>query len=97
MKVTLTEVGGWANLRRSCTLDTASLSRPLRRKLELNCRSALSAKVELADASVRDSCTVTLVVEIDGTQMSASFVEPGAPPELRPVLEVMRPLCRPGR
>ena len=95
MKVTLTEMGGWANLRRSCTIDTASLPRPIARKLEVDCRSALRATVDLIDPNVRDARTLTLIIDADGTRTTASFSEPGSPPELRPVLEVMRPLCKP--
>lgn len=95
MKVTLTETGGWANIKRSCTIDTASLPRAVAIKLEEDCRSVLAAPTMFADPNVRDGRTLTLLVDADGTRHSASFQEPGAPPALRPVLEVMRPLCKP--
>jgi len=94
MKVTLTEMGGWANIRRSCTIDTASLPRTVAIKLEDGCRLALAAPAVVFDPNVRDARTLTLVVDTEGARRCASFQEPGAPAALRPVLEVMRPLCR---
>jgi hypothetical protein len=94
MKVTLTEMGGWANIKRSCTIDTASLPRAVAIKLEDDCRLALAAPPPPLDRRVRDARTLTLVIDADGARRCASFHEPGAPAELRPILEVMRPLCR---
>ena len=95
MIVTLTEVGGWANLRRSCTIDSASLPDPLALKLEESCRAVLAAVPGTHNPHLRDGRTLTLVVDMNGAPQSVSFIEPGAPPELRPVLEIMRPLCKP--
>lgn len=94
MIVTLTEVGGWANLRRSCTVDTASLPDPLALKLEEGCRAVLMAVPGTHNPHLRDGRTLTLVVDLNGAPQSVTFVEPGAPPELQPVLEILRPLCR---
>lgn len=94
MKVTLTETGGWANARRSCTVDTANLPRPVAVRLEDGCRLALAAKGRAIDPAVRDGRTLTIIVDAGGDQWTASFSEPGTPLELRPVLEILRPLCR---
>jgi hypothetical protein len=95
MKVTFTETGGWANVTRSCTVDTISLPRTTAFVLEAACRKALSLAAIAVHPNVRDARTLTLVVVANGERRSASFSEAEAPPELQPVIEILRPLCRP--
>lgn len=95
MRVTLTEMGGWANVRRSCTIDTSSLPRPVAARLEDGCLSVLAVSGRKDGTAVRDARTLTLVVDTNGESRRVSFSEPGAPPEMRPVLEILRPLCKP--
>lgn len=95
MKVTLVESGGWTNVKRSCTVDTATLAPEVAWQLEQACAAALVAPVPVATPRARDVRMLTLEVEFGGSSRCASFNELAAPAALAPVIKMLRPLCRP--
>lgn len=95
MKVTMTETGGWANVRRSCTVDTCQLSAELARPLETALHNPELFQNWPAPFAARDAKQVTIIVYIDGSEQRASFSEAAPPPQARPLLEMLRPYCKP--
>jgi hypothetical protein len=94
MRVTLTESGGWTNVRRQCSVDTDALPREVAKRLEACMKSLLEVSPHSA---VRARDAATLVFEVDGGAelRRAYFSEAAAPPEIGPVLEILRPYCQP--
>lgn len=94
MRVTLTESGGWTNVRRRCSVDTRTLPADVAGTLE-RCVLVVLASEPAQAPHARDAVTLVLEVEADEGSRRASFSEAAAPAEIRPVLEILRPLCRP--
>lgn len=94
MRITMTETGGWANVDRRCTVDTAALPRGTAMRLETCVRTLMTA--EPRDASRARDAAVLMIEVVDGDVSSrASFSEARPPLEAREVLEILRPHCQP--
>lgn len=94
MRITLTETGGWANIGRTCTLDTARMPKSEARSLEAAVQEL--ARAPAAQGSqARDARTVTIRVVSGDHQETLSFSEAEMPPQAAPVLKILRPLCVP--
>lgn len=94
MKITVTESGGWANIGRTCTLDTAGLPKGDARSLE----AAISKLVSLPAVNAphaRDARTITIMILADNCERTLSFSEAQAPPAADIVLKIVRPFCAP--
>jgi len=94
MKVTLTESGGWTNVRRRCSVDTATLPRDAAARLEA-CMTALLGAEERAASRAIDAQLLVFEVEDRTGCKRVSFSEAKPPAEIVPVMEILRPLCRP--
>ena len=94
MRVTFTESGGWTNVRRRCSVDVATLPREVAARLEASLARLLAVETDHRRGA-RDAATLVFEVERDGVSRRVSFSEASSPAELRPVLEILRPLCRP--
>lgn len=95
MKVNLIETGGWTNIRSGCSIDTTALPEPVADAL-VRAVSTMLLFVDHAEPTlVRDGRTVCIEVECGDKWKRASFSEAAPPAEARPVLEILRPYCRP--
>lgn len=95
MKVNLIETGGWTNVKTGCSIDTASLPDPVANAL-VRAIGDMHLFVEHAvPALARDARTICIEVQCGDGWKRASFSEAAPPAEARPVLEILRPFCRP--
>jgi hypothetical protein len=95
MKIHLVETGGWANIRSGCTVDTAMLPDTVAEAL---LHALVDSRLFLAHdtpADVRDARTIEIIVDCGETSRHTSFSEAAAPDAALPLLEILRPLCRP--
>jgi hypothetical protein len=94
MKVTLTESGGWANVRKSCTVETGTLPQETAHVLEQAlCSNELFADHDGAP-DARDARIVVIEVHCGGDSRRTAFSEAATPVSARRVLEILRPLCQ---
>ena len=95
MKVNLIESGGWTNIRSGCSIDTVSLPEAVADEL-VRAISNMHLFVDHAEpAFVRHARTVCIEVHCGDKWKRASFSEAAPPVEARPVLDILRPFCRP--
>ncbi|MES2442811.1 MAG: protealysin inhibitor emfourin [Pseudomonadota bacterium] len=94
MKVTLTESGGWANITKRCVVDIANLPGEAAARL----RTAFQTRALFADhppaRDARDARMIVLEMCDAGEVRRTSFSEAATPASARPVLEILRPLCK---
>ena len=93
MRVTLTETGGWTNIRRSCTVDTLDLPAETARALEAAVDQVEPNREYSEPPLARDTRRLLLEVDKDGTRTRTSFSDAAVPPEAIAVLEILSPLC----
>jgi hypothetical protein len=95
MKVSLTETGGWANIKMGCTVDTASLPTTVARALKHALADSCLFREPEHNPRARDARIVVIEVVDRGRHKIASFSEASPPQGAGPVLEILRPYCKP--
>ena len=95
MKVTLTETGGWTNIRTGCTVETDSLPSDEARLLEAALQQADLFAVHGNAPNARDARCVTIEFVHGGRHERTSFSEAAAPAGARVLLDILRPRSRP--
>jgi hypothetical protein len=94
MKVTLTETGGWMNIRRSCTVDTHDLPPQDARTVEQALDRAELFKPRPAPAGACDARTIVLEFTTVDEHKRTTFTDASIPDEAISVLEILLPrLC----
>lgn len=93
MKVTLTESGGYANIRKSCTVDTQQLPKAKAGQLERALRNGHIFGIAKEPMLARDARTIVIEVISGGTHKRAAFSEAAPPDGARVVIDILRPYC----
>lgn len=95
MKISMIESGGWTNIRSGCTVDTAGLPDAVAETLRRALVDAQLFHTHAAPEGARDARTILILVECGDRSRRASFSEAAPPEAARPLLDILRPLCRP--
>jgi hypothetical protein len=94
MKVTLTETGGWTNIRRSCTVDTLTLSINDAHALERALDDRQLFEPHPPPAGARDMRTFSIDFDKGDLHRHAAFTDAAIPLCAVSLLEILLPHCK---
>jgi hypothetical protein len=95
MKISLTQSGGWANVRFGCSLETGDLPSEDARVVEEIIRGGGLVESRASPSSGADLLRYELTVETPDGKKTMTFDDRSKSHDARKVLELLRPSFRP--